>query len=124
MQQSNECRFSDPAEWEVNADLIGYYAENVPSQNLKSDFLLMGRQFGDKIRYAQKEYFLRKLSNGEVVKRDWLIYSPSTAEFDPFLMERIRKYGNPGKGKVSYMSSTICDEFINILGSKVLTLKY
>jgi len=80
MRQSNECRVSDPAEWEVNADPIGYYAENIPSQNLETDFLLMGRQFGDKIRYAHKEYFLRKLTNGEVVKRDWLIYSPSTGK--------------------------------------------
>ena len=42
-RNSNECRVSDPAEWEVNADLMGYYSENIPSQNLESDFLLKGR---------------------------------------------------------------------------------
>ncbi|XP_074038063.1 zinc finger MYM-type protein 1-like [Leptinotarsa decemlineata] len=41
------------------------------------------------------------------------------AEFDPFLREHIRKYGNPGKGHISYLSSTICDEFIELLGKKV-----
>lgn len=43
------------------------------------------------------------------------------AEFDPFLADHIRKYGNPGKGKISYLSSTICDEFIELLGKQVLT---
>nr|CAH7758965.1 unnamed protein product [Callosobruchus chinensis] len=41
------------------------------------------------------------------------------AEFDPFLSEHIRKYGNPGKGHISYLSSTICDEFIELLGKQV-----
>lgn len=41
------------------------------------------------------------------------------AEFDPFLAEHIRKYGNPGKGHISYLSSTICDEFIELLGKQV-----
>ena len=44
---------------------------------MESDFLLKGRQCGDKIRYAHKEYFVRKLTNGEIVRRDWLIYAPS-----------------------------------------------
>jgi len=35
-------------------------------------------------------------------------------------MEHIRRYGNPGKGNVSYLSSSICDEFIDLLGSNVL----
>ncbi|XP_074039832.1 uncharacterized protein [Leptinotarsa decemlineata] len=41
------------------------------------------------------------------------------AEFDPFLREHIRKYGNPGIGHISYLSSTICDEYIELLGKKV-----
>ncbi|XP_065645496.1 uncharacterized protein LOC136075971 [Hydra vulgaris] len=201
-----------------------YCAENILSQNLKSDLSLKGRQFGKKIRYVRKEYFIRKLVNGEIVSRDWLIYSPTTgkvfpyickifgcktgsagtknaprnqfitgfddwknviaritphekskdhfaavsmimqykkstridfelqkeneksckywtevlkrvvvvikflaerglafrAEFDPFLREHIQRYGNPGKENVSYLSANICDEFINILGGKVL----
>lgn len=248
IKKTKESISNDPAEWEINADLIAYYAENIPSQNLKSDLSLKGRQFGEKIRYVRKEYFIRKLANGEIVSRDWLIYSPSTgkvfcyickvfvgcntgcassysappprnqfitgfddwknviaritshekskdhfvalstmiqykkstridaelqkeneksckywtevlkrvvevikflaerglafrgdnqlhnspnngnylgcidllAEFDPFLREHIKRYGNPGKGNVSYLSANICDEFINILGNKVL----
>ena len=41
------------------------------------------------------------------------------AEFDPFLKEHIRRYRNPGRGKVSYLSSVICEEFIGILASRV-----
>lgn len=41
------------------------------------------------------------------------------SQFDPFLREHIRQYGNPGKGNVSYLSSSICDEFIELLGTAV-----
>ncbi|XP_065662788.1 uncharacterized protein LOC136085413 [Hydra vulgaris] len=216
IRNSKESISNDPAEWEINADLIAYYAENIPSQNLKSGLSLKGRQFGEKIRYVRKEYFIGKLVNGEIVSRDWLIYSPSTgkvfcyickifgcktgsagtnyaprnqfitgfddwnfdaavsmimkykkstridvelqkenkksckywteglafrgdnqlhnspnngnylgcidllAKFDPYLREHIQRYGNPGRGNVSYFSANICDELINILGGKVL----
>ena len=43
------------------------------------------------------------------------------AKFDPFLASHIEKFGNKGRGNVSYLSSTICDEFINILAEKVHT---
>lgn len=42
------------------------------------------------------------------------------AQFDSLLSAHIKKYGNKGKGSVSYLSSTICDEFIDILGGNVL----
>ncbi|XP_035218796.1 uncharacterized protein LOC118192029 [Stegodyphus dumicola] len=42
------------------------------------------------------------------------------AKFDPFLEEHVRRYGNPGRGKVSYLSSTTYEELIILLGSKVL----
>lgn len=41
------------------------------------------------------------------------------AEYDSFLKEHILKYGNCGSEKTSYMSKTICDEFINIIGIEV-----
>lgn len=41
------------------------------------------------------------------------------AEFDPFLKEHLKKYANLGKGCVSYMSSTICDEFINLIANNL-----
>lgn len=36
------------------------------------------------------------------------------SNFDPFLYEHLKQYGNPGKGNVSYLSANICEEFISI----------
>ena len=69
---------NDPAKWDVIHDLINYFAENIPSQNEEFDFLLKGRKYNDVTRYPRKDYFIRRLTNGEIIKRDWLIYSPST----------------------------------------------
>uniref|UniRef100_A0A673NLW3 TTF-type domain-containing protein n=1 Tax=Sinocyclocheilus rhinocerous TaxID=307959 RepID=A0A673NLW3_9TELE len=41
------------------------------------------------------------------------------AEYDPFLAEHIRKFGWKGKGTVSYLSSTTCEEFIQLMGEKI-----
>lgn len=41
------------------------------------------------------------------------------AQFDPFLMEHLQKYGQKSRGKVSYLSSTICEEFIGLMGDKI-----
>lgn len=41
------------------------------------------------------------------------------SKFDPFLEENVKKFGNPGKGKVSYLSTTICNEFIEILATNL-----
>ena len=41
------------------------------------------------------------------------------SQFDPFLAEHIRQYGNKGSGQVSYLSSTICEEFIKLLSDRV-----
>lgn len=42
------------------------------------------------------------------------------AEFDPFLKTHIQNFGNPGQGKTSYLSATICDELIEIMGRSVV----
>lgn len=41
------------------------------------------------------------------------------AKFDPFLYNHIEKYANKGIGNVSYLSKTICEEFILLMGNKV-----
>lgn len=41
------------------------------------------------------------------------------AQFDPFLNNHLQKYGNPKRGNVSYLSSSICDEFIGVLSKHV-----
>lgn len=42
------------------------------------------------------------------------------AHYDPFLSSHLSKYGNQGRGKPSYLSSTICEKVIEIMGNKVL----
>lgn len=41
------------------------------------------------------------------------------AQFDPFLNDHINNYGNAGRGIPSYLSSTICDELIDIMSEQV-----
>ncbi|XP_013783749.1 zinc finger MYM-type protein 1-like [Limulus polyphemus] len=41
------------------------------------------------------------------------------SEFDPFLEEHLKVYGNTGKGNPSYLSANICEEFIEIMGQRV-----
>ena len=42
------------------------------------------------------------------------------SQFDPFLAQHIERQGARGRAKISYLSSTICDEFIMIMGQDVL----
>lgn len=42
------------------------------------------------------------------------------AKYDSFLDLHIKKFGNKGRGNTSYLSSTICEEFILLLGQRVL----
>jgi hypothetical protein len=42
------------------------------------------------------------------------------AEFDPFLARHIERFGNQGSGSTSYLSKTICDEFILLMRHKIL----
>ena len=42
------------------------------------------------------------------------------SEFDPFLKAHIEKYGNAGRGTPSYLSLNVCEEFIKLMGDKVL----
>lgn len=41
------------------------------------------------------------------------------AEYDDFLKNHIETKGNPGSGKVSYLSKTICNEFIELMYKKI-----
>ena len=41
------------------------------------------------------------------------------SEFDTFLEEHLKVYGNAGKGNPSYLSANICEEFIEIMGQQV-----
>lgn len=39
--------------------------------------------------------------------------------FDPFMATHINNYGNPGRGNVSYLSSSTYNEFISLIASRV-----
>ena len=41
-------------------------------------------------------------------------------KFDPFLQHHINQNANKGRGHTSYLSKTICDEFIQLMGKQVL----
>ena len=56
---------------------------------------------------------------GSVHNRNFLGTLELLAQFDPFIAAHIEKYGGKGKGSVSFISSTICNELIDILGKKV-----
>ena len=40
------------------------------------------------------------------------------SQFDPFLGAHISKFGQMGRGSVSYLSSTTCEEFVELMGQK------
>ena len=231
----------DPAEWTLSAELVDNFIQNPPCQDRNADFSYTARVYPDKTRYFRREHFQRKLTNGKMVNRDWMLFSPSNgklycyvckllcpdgddheshhsnfrigfndwknasarlashergtahilaikkslemkvtdrihtsfeqrylheeaywtnvlkrivavisflaerglpfrgtteqlgcanngnylgclelvSKFDPFLAQHLEVYGNKGKGSVSYLSSTICDEFILLLAEKV-----
>lgn len=56
---------------------------------------------------------------GSVHNGNFCMLLETIAEYDPFLYDHIKKYGNPGSGKVSYLSSTTCEEFIKIMAKAV-----
>ena len=43
------------------------------------------------------------------------------SQFDSFLAAHLEKYGNKGKGSISYLSSTTCDQLLAIIGKEVLS---
>lgn len=42
------------------------------------------------------------------------------AEYDPFLAEHLQQRANKGRGHISYLSSTICDEFVLIIHHELM----
>lgn len=44
------------------------------------------------------------------------------AEYDDFLKAHIKTKGNPGSGNISYLSKTICNEFIELMYNKIVSV--
>ncbi|XP_050503990.1 zinc finger MYM-type protein 5-like [Diabrotica virgifera virgifera] len=71
--------FKDPALWQDSHNYAEMILEKWVEQNLTDmDFSMSKRNFGEQHRYAGKQIFYKRLVNGEVVRRDWAIYSEST----------------------------------------------
>lgn len=69
LPKNNKVKFtflfnSDPAFWEINADIMKCITENIPNQNIDKGFIRYPREIGGETRYVRKEYFLRILENG------------------------------------------------------------
>jgi hypothetical protein len=43
------------------------------------------------------------------------------SKFDPFLAQHINEHANQGRGHTSYLSKNICEEFIAVMATKVLS---
>ncbi|XP_014210058.1 zinc finger MYM-type protein 1-like [Copidosoma floridanum] len=56
---------------------------------------------------------------GSVYNGNYLMSLELIAEFDPFLADNISRCGNPGSGHTSYLSSTICEEFIQLMAKQM-----
>ena len=44
------------------------------------------------------------------------------AQYNPFLSSHLAKYGNQGRGRPSYLLSTICEEIIETMGNQILAV--
>ncbi|XP_050053669.1 uncharacterized protein LOC126549154 [Aphis gossypii] len=74
----NETIFeSDPVKWVINDEFRDYVAKNGFNQNMTNGFINSKRVYCDKTRYLTNIMFNRRLINGEIIVRSWLVYSPS-----------------------------------------------
>ena len=98
---------TDPALWEINESFVLYCLKKGPAKfrNKDNDFRQSLRSYeeGDgkkKNRSLQKSLFNRTLKNGEVIDREWLLYSPSTGSVFCFVCrlfsKRISQFGTSG----------------------------
>ena len=53
---------------------------------------------------------------------NFLGISELLAEYDTFLAEHIQKRVSKGKEHILYFSSTVCEEFIDVIATKVLDI--
>lgn len=69
---------NDPYQWVITDETIDFLIKQGIKQNDDSDFSKSVRLYHDgRKRYCTDSLFKRKLLNGNVVKREYLVYSPS-----------------------------------------------
>uniref|UniRef100_A0A2H8TGB8 Zinc finger MYM-type protein 1 n=1 Tax=Melanaphis sacchari TaxID=742174 RepID=A0A2H8TGB8_9HEMI len=72
------CPSQDPALWEINSDMIDFFIRNPVVSNPKIiNFDNTIRKCGEFNRKLPHDIFKRKLLNGEIKDRQWLLYSTS-----------------------------------------------
>lgn len=57
---------------------------------------------------------------GDVRNGNYLGSLELLSQFDPFLRAHMERFGNAGRGNPSYLSLNVCEEFIELMGDKVL----
>ena len=72
---------NDPAEWKVNDELRDYIAKfGLPTQNKANTYPESVREYSDCFRYMNNSLFKIILKNGEIVNREYVVYSKSTGK--------------------------------------------
>ncbi|XP_044591536.1 zinc finger MYM-type protein 1-like [Cotesia glomerata] len=66
---------SDPFLWNLNEETRDFITMNGIPRNDNTDFKNSKNVYNDKTRYCSKSLFQRTLKNGEIQRREWLIYS-------------------------------------------------
>ena len=67
----------DPADWVINDFTIEYLLRNGTKQNQDSDFSKSSRQYSGRTRIFTESVFTRRLINGKIRPRSYLVYSIS-----------------------------------------------
>ena len=57
---------------------------------------------------------------GSVANGNYLGMLELLAQYDDFLKQHIQKHANLGSGHTNYLSSTICEELVQLMGKRVL----
>lgn len=66
-------------------------------------------------------FFCQNETLGSVQNGNFLGCLELIAQFDPFLAQHLEKSGKRGTGNVNYLSSTIVNEFVELMAEKVLS---
>ena len=68
------------------------------------------------LAFRDKDEVIGSASNGNYLGILELI-----SNHDTFIVEHIQRHANKGRGHTSYLSSTVCEEVIELMGHKVLS---
>ncbi|CAG4949276.1 unnamed protein product [Parnassius apollo] len=98
-------------------------ALTIQQKNEKNYWIQVLRRITDTIKFLASRGLAFRGENerfGSSQNGNYLGILELLSEYDPFLKEHINTYGNKGHGVTSYLSANICEEFIGLMGEKVL----